>query len=61
VKILELVLENPTISIPMLAEKIGVTIKAIEKQISILKNEGALIRLGPDRGGEWQVVQKPEQ
>jgi predicted HTH transcriptional regulator len=58
VKILELVKERPTISIPILAEEIGVSVKAIEKQISLLKTEGILTRLGPDRGGQWQVKQE---
>ncbi len=58
VKILELVKERPTISIPILAEEIGVSIKAIEKQIRLLKEEGILTRQGPDRGGQWQVRQE---
>lgn len=60
-KMLEQIRQNPSITMKELSEILQLSPKTIEKQISILKNEGALIRLGPDRGGEWQVVQKPEQ
>ena len=61
VKILELVKERPTISIPILAEEIGVSIKAIEKQIRLLKEKGILIRQGPDRGGRWQTLPNTQE
>ena len=60
-KMLEQIRQNPSITMKELSEILQLSPKTIEKQISILKNEGAIIRLGPDRGGEWQVVQKPEQ
>lgn len=39
-----------------LAGFIGITPKAVEKQIAKLKAEGVLKRIGPDKGGYWQVV-----
>ncbi len=38
-----------------LAEAIGVSAKAIEKQIALLKKEGQLERIGPDKGGYWKI------
>ena len=38
-----------------LAERIGITPKAVEKQISKLKAEGIIKRVGPDKGGYWSV------
>jgi ATP-dependent DNA helicase RecG len=42
-----------------LAEHLGIGQRAVEKQIEKLKREGRLQRIGPDKGGHWQVqVQK---
>jgi fic family protein len=38
-----------------LAEKIGISQKGVEKQISKLKKDGILRRIGPDKGGKWKV------
>jgi ATP-dependent DNA helicase RecG len=56
VKILELISENKEISIPQIAEKIGLTTRAIEKNISILQKQGKLKRIGPAKGGHWEVL-----
>jgi len=33
----------------------GVSLRAMEKQIAKLKREGQLMRVGPNKGGHWQV------
>jgi ATP-dependent DNA helicase RecG len=58
VKIIELMKSNPSITKPQLSEEIGITQKAIEKHISNLKKEGAIERVGPDKGGYWRVLEK---
>ena len=55
-KILELLRANPACSAKKLAEAIGITEKAVEKHLSKLKTEGRLKRIGPDKGGEWVVL-----
>lgn len=50
--------QNNTLSAATLAERIGITAKAVEKQIAALKADGVLRRIGPDKGGYWQVVEK---
>ncbi len=57
-KILKLISGNPQITIPQLADKIGITIKGIEWQINRLKKDGLLKRVGPSKGGKWEVVKK---
>ena len=47
--------ENSLITIPELAEVLGVTTRAIEKQISKLQKNGQLKRIGPAKGGYWQI------
>ncbi len=39
-----------------LAEIIGISPKGVEWQISKLKKEGRIKRIGPDKGGRWEVM-----
>lgn len=59
-KIIALLSQDNTLSAITLAQRIGITPKAVEKQIAILKANGALQRIGPDKGGYWQVVEKTD-
>jgi len=55
VKIVALMIGDPQVTIPEIAESIGRTTRAIEMQISKLKAEGIIKRIGPDKGGYWSV------
>ena len=55
-KILELLRENPKLTTAGLAQALGITAKGVEKQLAHLKREGMLRRIGPDKGGHWEVV-----
>lgn len=55
-KILRLIKENNKISAGELSDKIGISPRAVEKQISKLKSEGYLKRVGPNKGGHWEVL-----
>ena len=57
-KILKLILEDTSISIEEMSNKIGITQKGIEWQIMRLKKDGILERIGPARGGYWKVIEK---
>ena len=59
-KIMTLLSQDNTLSAATLAEQIGITAKAVEKQIAALKADGVLRRIGPDKGGYWQVVEKKD-
>ncbi|MBW1803093.1 MAG: HTH domain-containing protein [Deltaproteobacteria bacterium] len=48
--------KNSQITISELAASIGVTTRAIEKQIAKLQENGKIKRIGPDKGGYWQVI-----
>ena len=54
--ILALLLKNPYMSTRDLAEEIGISAKGVEKQLGILKATNRLRRIGPDKGGKWEVV-----
>lgn len=55
-KILSLLRSNPTLTQSSLARHLGLSIKAIEKNIRILKDAQRLRRIGPDKGGHWEVA-----
>ena len=54
--ILETLVENPTMTLAELAEKIEKSISAIERASSKLVKEGKLRYVGPRKGGHWQVL-----
>lgn len=54
-KILAVLKVHPGYSAAKLAKEIGITDKGVEKQLAKLKAEGRLIRVGPDKGGHWEV------
>ena len=55
-KILRLIKTKPTISAAEIAQEIGITSRAVEKQIDILKKAGMIRRIGPAKGGRWEVI-----
>jgi ATP-dependent DNA helicase RecG len=56
-KILEAMRQNKEITIPELAVSVGVTERSIEWNIQILQRKGFLLRIGPAKGGHWEVVE----
>ena len=52
-KIIALLSLDSTLSAAALAERIGITAKAVEKQVARMKADGVLRRIGPDKGGYW--------
>ncbi|MBO4874569.1 MAG: putative DNA binding domain-containing protein [Bacteroidales bacterium] len=56
-KILLYIRKKPTITIAELCEVIGMSDKGIRKNINVLKQKGILVRVGPDKGGHWNVVE----
>jgi ATP-dependent DNA helicase RecG len=53
---LELIQKDPYITADQLGDVIEITRRAIVKQINKLKEEGRLKRIGPDKGGSWEVL-----
>jgi len=55
-RILSLIAANPGITIPELSGNLGLTTRAIEKQMAKLQSANRLRRIGPDKGGRWEVL-----
>ena len=54
-KVIDLIAQNPSITIPEMAVALDMSIPGIEKIIRSLKKENRLRRIGPDKGGHWEV------
>jgi len=55
--ILRMLGEQPDMSIAELAERLGKVPSTIERAIRKLRESGRLARIGPDKGGHWQVIE----
>src|SRR5690554_690843 len=54
--LLVLLAANPMLTARQAAERLGLSSRAVEKQLAALKAGGRLRRIGPNKGGYWQVV-----
>jgi ATP-dependent DNA helicase RecG len=55
-KILAALKQDQNLTIPELASLIGVTERSIERNIKKLQEQGRLRRIGPAKGGHWEVL-----
>jgi len=55
-KILKLIASNPRVSKKEMAEQIGISTTAVDKNIATLKQKKILRRVGANKGGYWEVV-----
>ena len=56
-KIIDLIKEDPYISTSKMAEIIGVDRRNIARNIKKLQEQGVVRRVGPDKGGFWEVIE----
>jgi Fic family protein len=54
-KIIAMLAEDGKLSAATLAERLGITAKAVEKHLARLKTDGIIERIGPAKGGWWKV------
>jgi ATP-dependent DNA helicase RecG len=54
-KIVALIRTEPRLSAREIAGRIGISPRAVEKQIAALKKDGRLRRIGPAKGGYWEL------
>ncbi len=57
-KIIRLIKQNAQITIKELAEQLNVSTRAVEKNISKLKTEARIKRIGGDKGGQWKIIEE---
>ena len=57
-RLLELIRGNPKITFAEMVSVAGISRSAIQKHIERLKDAQRLRRVGPDKGGHWEVIEK---
>ena len=55
-KILRYIAKNPKITISELASEIGISERAISKNLDKLRDK-SIRRVGPDKGGHWEIIE----
>jgi len=59
--ILEVIKKEPGITIPEMAKELSVSVRTVHNHIRRMKAAGLLRRVGPDKGGHWQVISRGEK
>ena len=57
-KIIDLVKEDPYISTSRMADIIGIDRRNIARNIKKLQDQGIIRRVGPDKGGFWEIIEE---
>lgn len=60
-KILDNISKNSLITVKELSKIVGISERKIKENISKLKQENLLKRIGPARGGHWKVIENQER
>ena len=55
-RILEIIINNKFITIPELSKTLDISTTAVENNLAKLKVKNTLKRIGPDKGGHWEIV-----
>ncbi len=54
-KILAAIRKNPEVTASNLAEMLGISQRAVEKQLASLKRAGKIVRIGSTKAGHWEI------
>jgi ATP-dependent DNA helicase RecG len=55
-KIFEAIAKDPTVSAQTLSETVEISHRKIQANIAKLKDRRLLKRVGPDKGGHWEIL-----
>lgn len=57
-RVLNAIKKNPKITAKELQEVTGLSRRGVEYQLDKLKKDQLIARIGPDKGGEWRILDK---
>ena len=57
-RVLNAIKKNPKITAKELQEVTGLSRRGVEYQLDKLKKDQLIARFGPDKGGEWKILDK---
>ena len=56
--IISAIFENPYITQTELAKTLGISVVHVNKNMKKLQEQGIIRRVGPDKGGHWEVIEQ---
>ncbi|MEE3435163.1 MAG: HTH domain-containing protein [Treponema sp.] len=59
-KIIEMIKQNSEITTQEMADNLGITRRAVAKSIAKLQEQGVVRRVGADKGGHWEVLDRED-
>ncbi len=59
--IVSAIFENPYITQTELAKTLGISVVHVNKNMKKLQEQGLIRRVGPDKGGHWEVIEQNEK
>jgi len=57
-KIIELIKSDTDVSASQIAEALNISSRTVQRDIDKLKKQKRIIRVGPEKGGHWEIIQK---
>ena len=54
--LMEMMRADPKMTLAQTVENLGISRSAIQKHIARLKDAQLIRRIGPDKGGHWEVI-----
>ena len=54
--ILEAMQQDPKVSAARIAIILGISSRSVEKRIRTMRENGIIRRIGPDKGGYWEIL-----
>ena len=55
--IVEMIINDSNVTIPEVARQLELNPRGIAKHFKVLQDKGVIRRVGPDKGGHWEVVE----
>lgn len=56
--ILNAIQQNPKVSAAEMASLLGISSRAVEKRLRSMRENDVIRRVGPDKGGHWEIIKK---
>jgi DNA-binding IscR family transcriptional regulator len=53
--IIAMIRDNPQVAISEMATKLGLSERAVEKNLRSLREQNLIVRVGPPKGGYWDI------
>ena len=56
--ILDMIIQDAKVTSTQMAESLGINRSAVSKHLKKMQENGIIKRVGPDKGGHWEIIEK---